>query len=191
MSDSLSITRLLQAVDRGESQAADELLPLVYDELRRIAAARLAGEAADHTLQPTALVHEAWLKLVKSDDRASAGLWNGRRHFLGAAATAMRQILIDSARRRRREKRGGDREQYSLESGMLPADVPSNDIEALGEALRRLEQVDPPAAELVNLRYFGGLTLGEVAETLKISPRSADRLWAFARAWLLAELQDH
>lgn len=183
------IDQLMRAVERGEPQAAGELLPLVYQELRRIAASKLAGESPDNSLQPTALVHEAWLKLVGDDSGRDERRWNDRRHFLAAASEAMRRILVDAARRRRAEKRGGQltRERTEIDSIVMPG--PPEEIEALHDALAKLANVDAPAAELVNLRYFAGLTLDEAAGVMNLPPRSADRLWAFARSWLKAEIR--
>jgi RNA polymerase sigma factor (TIGR02999 family) len=175
------VSRILNAVGQGDRHAAEQLLPLVYDELRRLAAARLAGERPGHTLQPTALVHEAYLRLV--DDGAEHG-WEGRRHFFAAAAEAMRRILIDHARGRKRLKRGGGRRRVDLESLEVPADSPGEDLLALDEALDALAQESPPKAELVKLRFFAGLSVEEAAGCLGISRATADRYWAYARAWL-------
>jgi RNA polymerase sigma factor (TIGR02999 family) len=172
------VTRLLDAAAAGDRQAAADLLPAVYDELRKLAAARLAGERGGHTLQPTALVHEAYLRLVGDQQ------FEHRGHFFAAAAEAMRRILVDHARRRKSAKRGGDRERLDLDAiDIAIADWPE-DLVALDEALGRLAAVDPKAARLVHLRFFAGLPIPEVAEVLGISPRTADRLWAYARAWL-------
>jgi RNA polymerase sigma factor (TIGR02999 family) len=179
------LTRILSAIEQGDPSAAQELLPLVYDELRRLATHRLAGEGPGHTLQPTALVHEAYLKLVGPDPRQP---WNGRVHFFAAAAEAMRRILIDHARRKHRARRGGgmrrvavdDLDDIELVTGAGDAD----ELLALDEALARLAAADPRRAELVRLRYFAGLTLEQAAELLDISRATADRHWAFARAWL-------
>jgi RNA polymerase sigma factor (TIGR02999 family) len=179
------VTRILSAIEQGDPCAAEQLLPLVYDELRRLAAQRLAGEGPGHTLQPTALVHEAYLKLVGPDPRQP---WNGRVHFFAAAAEAMRRILIDHARRKHRARRGGgmkrieldDLDDIELGGGGGDAD----ELLALDEALAQLAAADPRRAELVRLRYFAGLTLEQAAELLGISRATADRHWAFARAWL-------
>src|SRR5262245_56966131 len=173
------VTRILSALDAGDPNAADQLLPLVYDELRKLAAAKLASEKPGQTLQATALVHEAYLRLVGPD---AAQNWNGRGHFFAAAAEAMRRILIDSARRRRSQRRGGDAERRSLQE--LEAADPAADDEllALDDSLARLHQIDPPKAELVKLRYFAGLTIPEAAHALGISVTTANRYWAFARA---------
>jgi RNA polymerase sigma factor (TIGR02999 family) len=192
-----SVTRLiLSAVEQGDARAAVDLLPLVYQELRRLAAQRLANEQPGQTLQATALVHEAYLRLVgpAGDTGASALRWDGRAHFFAAAAEAMRRILIDNARRKKRVKHGGDRERQDLDA-VDPADlaeistgVPSDDLLALDEALERFARMDPAKAELVKLRYFAGLTLEEAGRMLGISPATADRHWAFARAWLYKEI---
>jgi RNA polymerase sigma factor (TIGR02999 family) len=180
-----AITQVLKAIEHGDPHAASQLLPLVYDELRRLAAARLAGEDAGHTLQPTALVHEAYLKLVGSDPHHP---WNGRVHFFAAAAEAMRRILIDHARKKRRLRRGGGMKRVELEAMDDLAEVAESggagELLALDEALTELAAADPRKAELVRLRYFAGLTLEEAAEILGISRATADRHWAFARAWL-------
>jgi RNA polymerase sigma factor (TIGR02999 family) len=175
------VTHILSAIERGDPQAAEQLLPLVYDELRKLAAQRLAGEGPDHTLQPTALVHEAYLKLVGPEPQRP---WNGRGHFFAAAAEAMRRILIDHARRKHRARRGGGRKRVELQDIDLAAEEGVDDLLALDEALSRLAAADPRRAELVRLRYFAGLTLEQAAELLGISRATADRHWAFARAWL-------
>ncbi len=167
------------------TRAAAQLLPLVYDELRGLAAARLAAEPSGNTLQPTALVHEAYLRLVGTPD---GDQWDGRGHFFAAAAEAMRRILVDAARRKRREKHGGDRTRIPLEDAQPAAPEPRDDLVALDAALTRLAAVDPQAAKLVELRHFAGLSVAEAAQTLGVSMRTADRLWAFARAWLHREL---
>ncbi len=182
------VTRLLDAAAAGDRHAAAELLPLVYDELRKLAAVRMAAEAPDQTLQPTALVHEAYLRLVGPAD----GLrWDNRGHFFAAAAEAMRRILVDSARRKRREKHGGDRHRAELDGIPDPDSDPREDLIALDAALTRLSAEDPQAARLVELRHFSGLTVPEVAQVMGISPRTADRVWAFARAWLHRELTEN
>lgn len=181
------VTRLLDAAAAGDRQAAADLLPLVYDELRKLAAARMAAESAGQTLQPTALVHEAYLRLVgRADDQR----WDGRGHFFAAAAEAMRRILVDAARRKGRDKHGGDRHRVDLDAAMAAAPDPRHDLVALDEALTRLAAEDPQAARLVELRHFAGLSVAEAADVLGISPRTADRVWAFARAWLHRELTD-
>jgi RNA polymerase sigma factor (TIGR02999 family) len=178
------VTRLLESIGQGDPHAARQLLPLVYDGLRRLAAQKLAHEAPGQTLQATALVHEAYLRLVG----AGQDHWQGRRHFFAAAAEAMRRILIENARRRRRQKRGGGRARLDLDAAALAAPQPCADLLDLDEALTRLAAVDRAAAELVQLRYFAGLSIPQAAEVLGIAPRSADRLWAYARAWLLDAL---
>jgi RNA polymerase sigma factor (TIGR02999 family) len=179
------VTRILAEIDSGDEQAAGRLLPLVYDELRRLAARKLAHEAPGQTLQATALVHEAYLRLVQPD--AGAG-WDGRAHFFAAAAEAMRRILIDRARDRRRLRRGGGRARVDLDLAAVPDATPDDDLLALDEALNALEAHDPAAARLVKLRVFVGLGQGEAAAALGLPRRSADRLWAFARAWLYHQL---
>jgi RNA polymerase sigma factor (TIGR02999 family) len=174
-------TYLLNAVEAGDPQAAAQLLPLVYEELRQLAAQKLAQEKPGQTLQPTALVHEAYLRLVGDADRPR---WEGRRHFFAAAAEAMRRLLIDQARRKHRHKRGGDQARVPLDADAVAAPEPAADLLDLDEALARLAAADPVAAELVKLRYFVGLSIPESAEVLGLAPRSADRLWAYARAWL-------
>jgi RNA polymerase sigma factor (TIGR02999 family) len=179
------LTRILSAIDAGDPEAAEQLLPLVYDELRRLAAQRLAGEGPGHTLQPTALVHEAYLKLVGSDPQQP---WNGRVHFFAAAAEAMRRILIDHARRKHRVRRGGEMKRVELgdmdDIETFTESRRADELLALDDALTRLTIADPQRAELVRLRYFAGLTLKQAAELLGISRATADRHWAFARAWL-------
>ena len=179
------ITQLLDAAAAGDPKAAADLLPLVYDELRKLAAARMASEAPNHTLQPTALVHEAYVRLVGPDPGRD---WNGRGHFFAAAAEAMRRILVDQAREKLALKRGGDRKRVPLEEVDPPAGTPPEDLLALDEALEQLTRLDPTAGQLVELRYFAGLTIPQAAEALGVSPRRADFLWAYARAWLLRAL---
>lgn len=181
-----AITQVLNAVERGDPQAAEQLLPLVYDELRKLAAVRLADESPGHTLQPTALVHEVYLRLVGSDP---AVRWNGRGHFFAAAAEAMRRILIEAARRKGRLRRGGDRERVDLDGLVVAAPERGDDLLALDEALTQLAAADPQAAELVKLRYFGGLTVPQAAAALEIAPRTADFLWAYAKSWLLQRIE--
>ena len=178
------VTRILFAIEQGDAQAADQLLPLVYDELRKLAAQKLSHEQPGQTLQATALVHEAYLRLV-----GGAASFANRRHFLAAAAEAMRRILIDNARRKAAEIHGGGRARVDLDAANLAAAQPSDDLLALDEALIKFAAVDPTAAELVKLRYFAGLALAEAAEALGLAPRSADRLWAYARAWLRAAME--
>ncbi len=171
---------MLQAVGRGEKQASEDLLPLVYEELRRLAAARMAQEAAGQTLQPTALVHEAWLQLVGDKERN----WQNRAHFFGAAADAMRRILIDKARRKSRLKHGGGQSRLNIEDLDLAETTPDDNVLLIDEALGELEQEDPEQARIVVLKFFGGLTNQEVAENMGISERSVDRQWACAKARL-------
>lgn len=175
------VTQILAAVERGDAHAAD-LLPLVYDELRKLAAARMVAEAPGHTLQPTALVHEAYVRLVGGE---VSQLWNGRGHFFAAAAEAMRRILVEAARRKQRERHGGGRQNLTLDGLDVAVDSQNDDLVALSEALDRLADTNPRAVELIKLRYFAGLTGREAAEALSISPRKADQVWAYARAWLL------
>jgi RNA polymerase sigma factor (TIGR02999 family) len=182
------VTRLLDAAAAGDRQAAADLLPLVYEELRKLAAARMAAEAPGNTLQPTALVHEAYLRLVSPAKPQAA--FAGRAHFFAAAAEAMRRILVDAARRKKREKHGGDRNRIDLDVAAPAAPDARHDLVALDDALTKLAAEDPEAARLVELRHFAGLSVAEAAEALGVSPRSADRVWAFARAWLHRELAD-
>ena len=175
------VTRLLDATAGGDRMAAAELLPLVYDELRKLAAARLADERPGQTLQTTALVHEAYLRLVGSEQPQG---WNGRGHFFAAAAEAMRRILVDQARKRRRLKRGGDRQRLDLDALQLCVPEGAFELLALDEALAELAVKHPDKAELVKLRYFAGLTVAEAARVLGVSTSTADRHWTYARAWL-------
>jgi RNA polymerase sigma factor (TIGR02999 family) len=175
------VTRILNAIERGDPHAAEQLLPLVYDELRRLAAEKMAQERPGQTLQATALVHEAYLRLVAGE---KAQHWKGRGQFFAASAEAMRHILVDQARRKRSQKRGGDRARVEFDEANLAAAEDSEEVLAVDEALAGLAAADAQAAELVKLRYFAGLSIPEAAEVLNISPRSADRLWAYARAWL-------
>jgi RNA polymerase sigma factor (TIGR02999 family) len=181
------ITQILRLAERGDPTAANELLPLVYQELRRLASQKLAQEAPGNTLQATALVHEAYLRLVGSPVPQR---WDGRRHFFGAAAEAMRRILVESARRRHSQKRGGGMAREPLEALEVAAPQAPDELLALDEALGELNAADPGAAELVKLRYFAGLSIPEAAEILGVSPRTADRLWAYARAWLHQHISD-
>ena len=180
------VTQILGAVARGEKQAAEKLLPLVYAELRRLAEARMAKTPPGGTLQPTALVHEAYLRLVGSGDPG----WKGRHHFFGAAAQAMRDILVEQARRKARLKRGGDRKRVNLDPDELAAEPQPEEILAVDEALGRLEQEDPRSAEIVLMRYFAGLTEGEIAAGLGLSERTVRREWRYARSWLQRELSN-
>lgn len=181
------VTHILSQIEAGDPSAAEQLLPLVYEELRKLAAARLAQEQPGQTLQATALVHEAYLRLV---DTKHVQNWNSRGHFFAAAAESMRRILVENARRKRRLKRGGDRAKIELEALDIAAPKTSCDVLALDEALAQLVAVDSQAAELVKLRYFAGLTIPQAAEVVGISPRSADSRWAYARAWLLEKLRE-
>jgi RNA polymerase sigma factor (TIGR02999 family) len=175
------VTQLLKAADQGDQQAAAHLLPLVYDELRRLAAARLAAEPSGGTLQPTALVHEAYVRLVGAP---GGDQWDHRGHFFAAAAEAMRRILIDRARHKATERRGGGMQRQNLDPDAAAIPEPREDLLALDEALDRLAAEDPLKASLVKLRYFAGLSLAEAASALSLSERTAGRHWAYARAWL-------
>ena len=179
------VTRILNAIDKGDSTAAQELLPLVYEELRKIAAHKMAGEAAGHTLQPTALVHEAWLRLVGAEDRK----WENRGHFFGAAAEAMRRILVDHARRKLSQKRGGGVEAEPLNESALVLNAPPDELLAVHDALDALALEDAEAAQLVKLRYFVGMTMEEAASAMGIAPRTAERIWTYARVWLRREIR--
>jgi RNA polymerase sigma factor (TIGR02999 family) len=178
------ITHMLERVQDGDSMAADELIPLVYQELRRVAALKLAGQAAGHTLQPTALVHEAYLRLVGSNLKQ----WQNSRHFLAAAAEAMRHILIDAARKKRRLKRGGNWRRLDLEEVHLAVQADPEGLLEVNEALEDFAREDPAKAELVKLRFFAGLSLPEAAQALGLSLATAKRDWAFSRAWLYRRL---
>jgi RNA polymerase sigma factor (TIGR02999 family) len=180
------VTRLLSAVEQGDPSAAEALLPLVYDELRRLAAQQISQERPSQTLNATALVHEAYLRLVDVD---GADHWNSRRHFIAAAAQAMRRILVERARARGSLKRGGGRDRVVLDDLAVVSSEPPDELLALDEALTRLAAVEPQAAELVNFRYFAGQTMSASAELLGLSLRSTHRLWAYAKAWLLQELK--
>jgi len=182
-----NITQLVAAAAGGDPAAAADLLPLVYEELRRLADARLASEKPGQTLQATALVHEAYLRLVGP---GSGPDWNGRAHFFGAAAEAMRRILVESARRKGRHKHGGDRRRVDLDAVTRIEPAPDDDLVAVSEALDHLAAVNAQAAEVVKLRFFAGFTGHEAAELIGVSPRKADQLWAYARAWLLERLAD-
>ena len=187
MSSETEVTRILNALDRDDPQVANELLPLVYDELRRLAAMKMANEPSEHTLQSTALVHEAYLRLVGSDSGQS---WDNRHHFFAAAAEAMRRILIESARRKQRLKRGVNPERVPLEDLNLAMEADSENLLLVNDALERFQKEDPQKATLVKLRFFVGLKNHEAAEAMGISPTTAKRYWAFARAWLYNELSD-
>jgi len=177
------VTRILQSIDSGDSKAAEELLPLVYEELRRLAAAKMANEAPGQTLQPTALVHEAWLRLTGEQHT----LWANRGHFFSAAAEAMRRILIEAARRKSRLKRGGHMARLDWEEADLFT-LPPENLLALNEALEKLAAQDAQGAELIKLRFFAGLTQVEAAKALDVPLRTADRILSFARAWLYREI---
>ena len=179
------VTRILSAIEQGDAHAAEQLLPLVYDELRRLAAAKLAQEKPGQTLQATALVHEAYLRLVDSE---KAQQWNSRGHFFAAAAEAMRRVLVENARHKRSQKAGHGRRRQPLDDVEATAGAPPDDLLALDEALTRLERENQPAAELAKLRLFTGLTVDEAADALRISRRTGFRLWTYARAFLQAEL---
>jgi RNA polymerase sigma factor (TIGR02999 family) len=181
------VTGILSAIEHGDRHAAEQLLPLVYNELRRLAAQSLAREASGQTLQPTALVHEAYLRLV---DVSQVQHWNSRSHFFAAAAQAMRRILVENARRKASRKRGGGWQRQELDEEQLLEPIRSDDLLALDEALTQLAATDALAAQLVQLRYFAGFTSVQVAEVLGISPRTADRTWVYARSWLLNKLQN-
>ena len=179
------VTRILESAQRGDPKAADELLPLVYGELRKLAAARMANEAPNQTLQPTALVHEAWMRLVGETNPK----FDGRAHFFGAAAEAMRRILIDKARRKKAIRHGGDQQRVDIESVEIASLADDDELLAVSEALDKLAAQSQVEAELVKLRYFVGMTLEEAAEVLGISARTADNYWAHARAWLFREIK--
>ncbi len=179
------VSRTLQAIERGDSRAAEQLLPLVYDELRRLAARRLSQERPGQTLQATALVNEAYLRLVGAEDGRR---WDSRGHFFAAAAEAMRRILVENARRKGREKHGGGHRRVYEDLDVLSADGSPQDILALHEALEQFALRDPLKAKLVELRFFGGLTLAQAAECLDVSLSTADRAWRYARAWLYAAM---
>jgi RNA polymerase sigma factor (TIGR02999 family) len=179
------VTRILNAIEDGDAQAAAQLLPLVYNELRHLAAYRMANEAPGHTLQPTALVHEAWLRLAGS----SAQGWQSRAHFFGAAAEAMRRILVEHARRRNSQKRGSGVGHEELDEAHIVLAAPPDELLAVHEALDQLAAEDPAAAELVKLRYFVGMSMEEAATAMGLAHRSAERLWTYARAWLRREIR--
>ena len=180
------VTQILAAAQEGDAEAAEKLLPVVYEELRKLAAQRMAQELPGQTRQPTALVHEAWLRLLKPDEQAR---FDNRAHFFGAAAEAMRRILIDSARRKKRICHGGEMQRVDLEGVDLPVAMPPDDLLALDEALNQLTELDPRAAEVVKLCFFAGLTQEEVARELQVSITTVERLWRYARAWLFKEMR--
>ena len=179
------VTQILSRIEQGDADAAEQLLPLVYDELRKLATAKMAHENPGQTLQATALVHEAYLRLIGGKEEQQ---WDSRGHFFAAAAESMRRILVENARRKNRLKRGGEMNRVSIDDAPIVAPEIHEDLLALDVALTRLHSVDPQAVELVNLRYFAGLSNVEAAKVLDISPRTADRVWAFARAWLHQEI---
>ena len=179
------VTRILDSMAQGDPRAADELLPLVYEELRKLAAYKMAQEAPGQTLQATALVHEAWLRIAGGDAKS----WEGRRHFFAAAAEAMRRILVEAARRKKRLKHGGNAQRVEMDAVALPAPMPDDELLALDEVLTRLAEVNPQAVELVNLCFFVGLTQEQAAKELGISISTAERLWAYSRAWLFRALR--
>ncbi len=182
------ITLILEAAKNGDREAAEKLLPLTYEELRRIAGRMMAGERAGHTLQPTALIHEAYLRLAGPEGEQPD--WECRAHFFTAAAEAMRWILIDHARRKLAIKRGGDQVRTTLDDAKFETEHPPEELIAVDEAVKKLEAENPKAAEVVKLRYFAGMTVPEAATVLGISPRTIDRTWQGAKAWLFRELSD-
>jgi RNA polymerase sigma factor (TIGR02999 family) len=186
MSEKSNVTQILQRVEEGDASAAEALLPLVYENLRRMAARELQRERSGHTLQPTALVHEAYLRLV---DQSNEAKWSHRGHFYAAAAEAMRRILVESARRKRALKRGGDRERVALDPELIADTARHPDVLALDEALTKLAATRPELAKLVSLRYFAGLTMEQAASALGIPVRTAQRHWTYVRVWLLEELR--
>jgi RNA polymerase sigma factor (TIGR02999 family) len=180
------VTRILEAAQQGDPTAAEELLPLVYEELRKLAAVRMTNEAAGHTLQPTALVHEAWLRLAGNDAQVQ---FANRAHFFAAAAEAMRRILVERARRKAAEKRGGDWQRIDLDKVEIATDADDDTLLLVNEALEKLAKDDAKAAEIAKLRFFGGLTLEEAGHVLGVTDRTAKRYWAYARAWLFDEMR--
>jgi RNA polymerase sigma factor (TIGR02999 family) len=180
------VTHILSQIEEGDGKAAKQLLPLVYDELRKLAAQKMAQEAPGQTLQATALVHEAYIRLV---DVEKAQHWNGRGHFFAAAAEAMRRILVDQARRKQSQRRGAGLQRHAIQEVEIAAPEPSVDLLAVDEALEQLDRIDKVGASLARLRYYAGLTIPQAAEVLGISATSADRYWAYARAWLHTELK--
>ncbi len=190
MSESMAaeneVTRILNAIQDREAEATQQLLPAIYEELRRLARHKMAGEAPNHTLQPTALVHEAWLRLVGPGHQT----WENRAHFFTAAAEAMRRILVEHARRKLSLKRGGGAIREELDEASLVLAAPPDELLAVHEALDKLAQEDPSAAELVKLRYFVGMTMEEAASALGIAPRTAERIWTYARVWLRREIRN-
>jgi len=186
MPEAAEITQVLRAIGRSEEGAAEKLLPLVYAELRRLAAARMAQEMSGKTLQPTALVHEAWLRLVKDGDRT----WQNRAHFFGAAAEAMRRILIERARHKSRLKHGGGQSRLNIEDLELAETTPDDKVLLVDEGLARLKEEDPELERIVVLKFFGGLSNAEIAEALGLANRTLDRQWAYARAWLFRYISE-
>ena len=180
------VTRILDRVQQGDPTAAEQLLPLVYEELRRLASARMANESANHTLQPTALVHEAWLRLAGKDANAQ---FSDRAHFFAAAAEAMRRILIERARRKGAQKRGGNWQRIDLDKVEIAAETDDETLLLVNEALEKLTRDDANAAEIAKLRFFGGLTLEEAAQVMGVTERTANRYWGFARVWLYDEIR--
>ncbi len=178
------VTRILESIQQGDPKAAEELLPVVYEELRRLAAAKMASQPAGHTLQPTALVHEAWLRLAGPDAK-----FEGRAHFFASAAEAMRHILVDHARRKSAKRHGGGQQRVEFNEAGLAAPTNDDQILAVNDALDKLSLANKLGADLVKLRYFGGLTLAEAAQALGISERTADNYWAYAKVWLVLEMQ--
>jgi RNA polymerase sigma-70 factor, ECF subfamily len=187
MSDAHDVTLLLSALGRGEQDAASKLIPVVYDELRRLAASYMRRERQDHTLQATALVNEAYVKLI---EQRSVN-WQSRAHFFGVAAQLMRRILIDHARGHLRQKRGGEHQKVSLDEAFIFSEQQSAELLALDESLQRLTKMDARQGRIVELRFFGGLSVEEAAEVLKVSPKTVKRDWSVARAWLYADMKEH
>ena len=186
MSENQEVTLLLSALTRGDEGAASNLIPVVYDELRRLASSYMRRERVDHTLQPTALVHEAYLKLI---EQRSVN-WQSRAHFFGIAAQLMRRILIDHARSHTREKRGGEQKKVSLDEVFVFSEQQADELLAVDDSVNRLEKIDPRQARVVELRFFGGLGVEEVAEVLGVSPKTVKRDWSVAKAWLYADLKE-
>ena len=180
------LTQILKAIQAGNQVASEELLPFVYEELRKLALSRMANEAPDHTLQPTALVHEAYVRLIGNGDPQ---VWNSKGHFFAAAGIAMRRILIENARRKKARKHGGDMRRVQLENVDLSAPEDPSFLTALDSGLKSLEKENSIAAQVVNLRFFAGLTIGQVSEALDISVRTVNRHWTFAKAWLHSEMK--
>ena len=180
------VTLILQAIERGEKHSSEELIPLVYDELRRLAAIRLAAEPAGQTLQPTALVHEAWLRLIRGQEQT----WENRAHFFGAAAEAMRRIMIERARRKSRIKHGGGQDRVDIEKIDIAGALPDEKVLLVNEALERLEKEDPETAQIVKLRFFAGLNNDEIANVTGINGRAVHRQWDFAKVWLIKCMRD-